>query len=278
MDHGGESRQHGGDGSIGAVSRRGLLLGGLALTVGTVMGRRRAPDGVVRIDRGAISSRHWPGREAGWVLVRPPRFDTLVIALHSLGSSARLFSETLDAAGVAHRTRLAIAAIDGGTAYWHPRADGVDTAAMVLDDFLPMLAGMGLPTDRIGLTGVSMGGYGALRLATVFPADRVAGVAVVAPAVRRRFDENRTLAFDSVAAFDANNPFGRLDRLRRVPVCIACGRDDRFYAASEALAEQLPGAVTIFDDGGHSTAYVRGHWEPVMSWLALEAGSPAWSG
>ncbi len=203
--------------------------------------------------------------------MRPPQFDTLVVALHSLGSSARLFTESLDAAGVARRTGLAIAAIDGGTTYWHPHENGVDTAAMVLDDFLPLLAGMGVPTARIGLTGVSMGGYGALRLATELPPEQVVGVGVVAPAVRRNYHENRTLAFDSERSFDANNPFGRLDRLRRIPVCIACGRDDRFYPAGVALAENLPNAVTLFDEGGHSTSYVRSHWEPVMRWLAMTA-------
>ncbi len=258
-----------GDDTGRSWSRRALLLSGAALGVASLSGRRASADGVVTIDRGTLTSRHWPGREPGWVLVRPPEYDTVVIALHSLGSSARLFSETLDAAGVARRTGLAVAAIDGGTSYWHPHADGVDTSAMVLDEFLPMLARMGLPTDRIGLTGISMGGYGALRLATVLPRERVLGVAVVAPAVRRTFEENPTLAFDDRASFERNNPFAHLDRLRGIPVCIACGREDRFYPASAALADRLPGVVTIFDEGGHSNAYVRSHWEPVMRWLAL---------
>ncbi|MDO5699533.1 MAG: hypothetical protein Q4G51_16345 [Dermatophilus congolensis] len=259
--------------SGGEINRRSVFAGAAALAVASVAGRRAERDGAVTIDRGSLTSRHWPGREAGWVLVRPPEYSTLVIALHSLGSNARLFSDTLDASGVARRTGLAIAAIDGGTAYWHPHSDGVDTAAMVLDDFIPMLAAMGLPTARIGLTGVSMGGFGALRLATVLPAERVVGVGVVAPAVRRTYNENHTLAFDSRSSFDANNPFHRIDRLRQVPICIACGRDDRFYAASVALAAELPDAVTIFDDGGHSTAYARRHWEPVMRWLAMTAGA-----
>lgn len=269
MRHDAASPEPRGDDHAGSWSRRALLLGGAAATIASLSGRRASADGVVTIDRGTLTSAHWPGREPGWVLVRPPEYDTLVIALHSLGSNARLFTETLDAAGVARRTGLAVAAIDGGTAYWHPHADGVDTSAMVLDDFLPMLTRMGLPTERIGLTGVSMGGYGALRLATVLPRERVIGVGVVAPAVRRTFDENPTLAFDDRASFERNNPFGRLDRLRGIPVCIACGRQDRFYPASAALAGRLPGSVTIFDDGGHSNTYVRSHWEPVMRWLAL---------
>ena len=57
---------------------------------------------------------------------------------------------------------------------------------MVVDEFLPMLAERGLlagPGDRIGLLGWSMGGYGALRLAALLGADRVAAVAAVSPAM-----------------------------------------------------------------------------------------------
>lgn len=258
-------------------NRRQVLLGGGLLLGAALSGRDGrsgpAPAGDhVTIERGVLQSRFWPGRDASWAVVKPARFSALVIALHPLGASSRLFTDRLDAAGVARRTGLAIAAIDGGSSYWHPRTDGIDTSAMVLRDFLPMLADRGLPTGRIGLTGISMGGYGALRMATLLPPERVAGVAVVAPAVRRRLGENYTRAFDNVAQFDANNPLAHVAELRRVPVCIACGRSDRFYRASAALAAELPQAVTLFDSGSHTSAYVRDHWEPVMQWLGFVAG------
>ena len=68
-------------------------------------------------------------------------------------------------------------------------ADGTDGGAMILDEFLPMLANdprLNLSTDRIGLFGWSMGGYGALRLASMLGAPRVAAVAVSSPAMLTR--------------------------------------------------------------------------------------------
>lgn len=132
-----------------------------------------------------------------------------------------------------------------------------------------MLARMGMDTSAIGLTGVSMGGFGALRLATLLPPEQVRGIAVVSPALRRTYWENRTLAFDDIRSFDENNPFGHVGQLARYPVCIACGRGDAFYAASRAMARELPCCTSLFTPGGHSTRYVASHWEPVMHWLAF---------
>ncbi len=55
---------------------------------------------------------------------------------------------------------FAIATVDGGTTYWHPRPNGEDAGGMVVDEFLPLLAEQGLRTDRSAFHGWSMGGYG----------------------------------------------------------------------------------------------------------------------
>ena len=34
---------------------------------------------------------------------------------------------------------VALAAVDGGERYWHPRRGGEDTGAMVVEDLLPVL-------------------------------------------------------------------------------------------------------------------------------------------
>lgn len=257
------------------VSRRGLLAGGAALALGSVLAARpwAAYPRPVRIERGTLTSAYWPGRTARWVVVGPVQPGPLVIALHSLGTNAEWFVETLDAPGVSARTGLTIAAVDGGATYWHPHENGVDTSAMVTKDFLPLLAEKGYDTSRFGLTGVSMGGYGAMRLAALLPRQRITGVAVVAPALRRSYWENRTLLFDDEETFDANNPFDHVAALRPLPVCIACGRDDDFYNACAAMANLLPRAVTLFDEGGHTTRYMAAHWGPVMQWLAFVSGS-----
>ena len=51
--------------------------------------------------------------------------------------------------------------VDGGDTYWHSRADGDDPIGMIIYEVLPRLASAGMRTGRIGITGQSMGGYGA---------------------------------------------------------------------------------------------------------------------
>jgi hypothetical protein len=41
-------------------------------------------------------------------------------------------------------TPFAMASVDGGESYWHARVDGEDAGAMVVDEFLPLLADHGL--------------------------------------------------------------------------------------------------------------------------------------
>jgi hypothetical protein len=54
---------------------------------------------------------------------------------------------------------FALASVDGGESYWHPRDSGEDAAAM-LDEFVPLLACHGLDVRPLGFLGRSMGGFG----------------------------------------------------------------------------------------------------------------------
>lgn len=240
---------------IGALAGLAPATGDLGLTAG------------VRVSRGTIDSRHLPGRPLQWRLAVPRGARGLVLALHGKGSGASVWFTALDAQRVARDTGLAIAAIDGRLSYWHPRA-GSDAPAMLTTEFLPMLAEHGLPTGRIGLTGVSMGGFGSMYLASELGPERVFGVATVSAALRRSYAATSSGAFDDEADFLRHSIFGRIDRLRRIPVWMACGTQDRFYPGNAALARQLPQSHAVFDDGGHTTAYTRAHWGPALAWLA----------
>src|SRR3954447_10669133 len=78
---------------------------------------------------------------------------------------------------------FAVATADGGTTYWHPRPNGEDAGAMVVDELLPLLAAHGLDTTRLAFQSWSMGGYGALRLAGVVGSGRVRAVAALSAAL-----------------------------------------------------------------------------------------------
>ncbi len=97
----------------------------------------------------------------------------VVIALHGAGGSpATLAPGMARAMSRAQLTRFAIICVDGGETYWHKRADGDDPAGMIVHEVLPRAAAAGMHTGRIGLAGLSMGGYGALLIAEQFSAEQ----------------------------------------------------------------------------------------------------------
>lgn len=256
------------------VSRRTVLRGGLAALAGAAgalplvgCGPRAAG---LPVREGRLSSEHWPGGKPRWNLALPPDATATVIALHGVGGDVGTFFDPPRAAELAQRHGIAVAAIDGGDTYWHARADGTDSGAMVLEDLLPVLAEAGAPVDRIGFTGVSMGGYGALLLATQLPAERVLGVAAVSAAIYFSLSES-TGAFDDEADFAEHDLFRRIDALRELPVWLACGASDSFAETNRALAAELPDAVTVFDQGAHDGTYFEGHWPEGMAFLAERA-------
>lgn len=213
--------------------------------------------------RGALRSRA-RGREVRWAVAYPPGSRpgaALRVALVLHGRSG----DSDDAFGTQALHRFlgdavhtgtppfALASIDGGDhTYWHRRADGDDPQAMLLEEFLPLMQQQGLRTDSVGLTGWSMGGYGALLLATRVP-ERISVVATDAAALWRHAGDTAPGAFDSPQDFAAHDVFAHLDRLRALPLRVGCGRSDPFIASNRALVAALPRTEHAFPRGGHTT-------------------------
>ncbi|GAA0263408.1 alpha/beta hydrolase-fold protein [Cryptosporangium japonicum] len=157
---------------------------------------------------------------------------------------------------------FALAAVDGGPRYWHPRADGDDPLGMLTDEFLPLLAGRGLQTGagrRIGLLGYSMGGYGALLFAELNAA-RVAACAVGGPAIWRSYADARR---ESASAFDSAADWSRYDVLAHgaalagVPVRVDYGTHDPNAAVMPAVRAALPEARVRESPGCHDATFWR---------------------
>jgi hypothetical protein len=189
----------------------------------------------------------------------------LVLALHGAGSDAAGMADQMAPAMMAAGVRgLAVVCVDGGDTYWHKRADGDDPVGMIQHEVFPRVGAYGLATGRIGLTGESMGGYGALLLAEQFAhaetdqhrtggvrpvqtastglAPAVAAVAALSPAIFASYADARAAngsSFDSAADFARNSVLAGLGALRRVPAWIACGADDPFSAQTDGLRARL---------------------------------------
>ena len=208
-------------------------------------------------------------RDVETVTLVPPGKASLrglrvVIGLHGAGGNAAGMAELVAPAMTAARvTGFAVICVDGGNTYWHDRADGDDPAGMIIYEVLPRAAAQGLATRRVGLTGLSMGGYGAILLAEQLatpsmlrshagtgappstpagPLPAVAAVAALSPAIFASYADAEAAgrsSFDSQADFARNNVFAGLEALRQVPTWIACGADDPFQPETSRLLARL---------------------------------------
>lgn len=190
-----------------------------------------------RLVHGSFVSAKRAGKRTGWTISYPPSSapgDQLpvLIALHAFyGDNTSPFTELhldhyLADAVAKGMPPYAIASVDGGrNRYWHKR-DPDDPGAMVLDEFIPLLGRHGLQTDRVALFGWSMGGYGALYLASVLGRQRVASVGAESPSVWDRYTDVAAGAFDGPADYAAHSLFARVDQLRGMPIRIDLGQYD----------------------------------------------------
>jgi S-formylglutathione hydrolase FrmB len=188
------------------------------------------------------------------------------VLLHGRGDTARSLVEIgydrfLALAVAAGVPPFAIAAIDGGDRYWHARRAGDDTGRMVVDELLPRLARAGLrtePRDRVALLGYSMGGYGAMLLATQLGKARVAAVVAESPALWTSPGDAAPGAFDDDADYRKYDVFARRGALAALPLKIDCGIADPFYPAAKVFADGItPSPAGSFGRGGHDYGYWR---------------------
>ncbi|THI97269.1 esterase [Nocardioides sp.] len=235
------------------------------------------PDGIVpRVTPGPSTSGSFvsearQGRTCGWTVAYPPgeaRALPVVVVLHGKGADhADAFGRdglALDvflAEAVGRGTPpFALASVDGGDSYWHARESGEDAATMVTEELLPLLERAGLDTTRIGLLGWSMGGFGALHIASGLGPDRVAAVTCMSPALFRDYGDTTPGAFDDEADFAEVTPFGRQDRLTGIPIRIDCGEGDPFYRATRDYRDSFDEAPAGgFARGDHD----RGYWRRI---------------
>ena len=211
------------------------------------------------------------GRTVGFTIAYPPNHGpgdrlALIVMLHGFGNNhaTALFGMS-PAQAVALREGgsplqpMAMVTVDGGDGYWNPHP-GDDPMAMVIDELIPFCQrkGLGVAPNRIGLMGISMGGYGALAIAERRP-DLVSVLAVVSPAVWTSYAQAHAAnagAFASASAFAAGDVIAHAGSLRGIPVRIASGADDPFQPGVERLAGVLGSNSTVeFPPGCHTEPF-----------------------
>ena len=220
---------------------------------------------------GSFISQKMAGRETKWAMSRPNGVTgelPVVIVAHALNTNERsIFGKGLNIQGVvqqyvdAGNPPFAVASVDVGRNYFHARTDGADGAAMIIDEFIPMLdksEELNLRTDRIGLYGWSMGGYGALRIGALIGAPRVAAIAASSPAMWGDPNNFPPRALDSYFDYQANSLFGQQSAFSKIPVLLSIGMADQFYTYTRQWAADLhPPAAFSTTPGGHTNRFWR---------------------
>jgi pimeloyl-ACP methyl ester carboxylesterase len=216
------------------------------------------------------------GIDTNWAIARPPgQTQPLrpVIALHGKGADAAQVmaggvEQGLAQAVGAGLPPFAVVAVDGGGGYWHNRASGDDSGAMVLDELIPMLGSQGLDTSRVAFLGWSMGGYGALLLGARLGPARTAAICAVSPALWTSSGAAAPGAFDSAEDYAANSVWG-LPALGSIPIRIDCGNSDPFHSATQQFIAQLPSPPAGgFSPGGHDGGFWSSQLPAELEWIA----------
>src|SRR6266545_420109 len=248
----------------GAVGVAAAVAGGVGLVrAGVLPGRYRLARTLGACDVGVPATTVAPGPTRFGTFGSERRGRPVCLLLHAAAGDhhapfdrLRMHHHLAQAVGGERLRPLALASADGRGSSWRP-ASGDDPFAMLLEELLPVLAGLGLRTgaDTLGVLGWSMGAGGALRLAEAAP-DRLAAVVATSPAVAAAGEEVAGAA-----------------RLRGLAVRVDCGRDDPFADATRALAASLPsGAVVNLAKGCHDGVFWQRQAPAQLRFLAAAFG------
>lgn len=225
---------------------------------------------------GSFASAARGGISTGWAIARPPgQTKPLrpVIALHGKGNDAATVMAGGVEQGLAQAVNaglppFAVVAVDGGGGYWHRRASGDDSGAMVLNELIPVLDSHGLDTSRVAFLGWSMGGYGALLLGGRLGPGRTAAICAVSPALWTSPGAAAPGAFDGPEDYAANSVWG-MPALGSIPIRIDCGDSDPFYSATKQFIAQLPNPPAGgFSPGGHDGGFWSSQLPAELTWIA----------
>jgi predicted esterase len=259
----------------GGISRRSFLVGigagAAALAAGGVVLRGRgggekpgpvpdAPVGDERVERRTSKAR---GKEVDFYTAVPAGHGDgkglpVCLILHGASATAADFDDfgfgrfLTDAVQRGARP-FVLAGATGGVLRWEPRGAD-DPRAMVRDELPAWCKERGFDTSRLALWGWSMGGYGVLRVAELYPGFARA-VAAFSPACSRG---------DAV--------FQNVSKLKGTPVGLWCGLQDEIIDTARALEKALPDpkAAGSYADGRHTRRYWNRCTPAAFDFLAAE--------
>lgn len=167
---------------------------------------------------------------------------------------------------------------DDGGSYWHNRRSG-RWGDYIVNEVIPQaIKKFNLDPKRVAISGLSMGGSGALHLAQRHPT-RFCAVAAHSPAVWASSGLSAPGAYDHAEDFTKNDPLGAISQrhdqtFKTVPLWIDIGDRDPFLEATkvmiQAIQQQGVKAETHIWSGGHDDSYWNTHQRQYLSWISQQ--------
>jgi S-formylglutathione hydrolase FrmB len=270
-----------------------------------------------RIDCDALNSRilkhpvhycvYLPASYDAGAAKHPAQSFPVLYFLHGLGDNERTLFDSggwtlLDDLRQQHKMgEFLIVAPEGGRSFYINSADGSTRYSdFFLQEFIPLIESkyrISKSRSNRAISGISMGGYGALRFAFAHPEMFSAVSAQSAALITESLQELDTAArsgaplgkllatvFGSpieAAHWRENSPFvlaARNQAVRKLNIYFNCGQDDNygFEKGAAALHEQLQKAGVKHEyhlyPGDHSLSYFLAHFTEVMEFHSREFG------
>jgi S-formylglutathione hydrolase FrmB len=199
-----------------------------------------------------------PVRHGSWLLV----------LLHGRGSPpAQFLSDPFFAelAKLGARAPVVVLLDGGDHSYWHDRADG-RWASMVTREAIPDALRRFHTADKVAIGGISMGGYGALHIATLAPRQFCA-VGGHSAALWTSAGATAPGAFDDAADYARNDVFASVGKLKGLPIWLDGGDRDPFHDADTAFAQAAHTTLHVWP-GGHDQSYWNAHIAQYLEFYA----------
>ena len=234
----------------------------------------------VRFERVYSAARH---REVTLAFYLPtganPRGLPMSILLHGLHGDARhaavgdLAEVLTSAVAKGSVPAFGFVAVDGGDNYWHENVPGDDPMAMLLDEVPQWLKerGYGQP---FAVTGVSMGGFGALLYARrrAERGDPIAATAAISPGLITSWPEMaKRRAFKNEAEWTSLDPLRHLKSTGPTALGVWIGDRDRFIEGTRRFMRDVRPEVSTVKPGGHDDGFYRKVTPDVVQFLAKYA-------
>jgi len=234
----------------------------------------------VRFERVYSNARRREVNLAFYVPTGPsPRGLPMSILLHGLHGDARhaavgdLADVLTSAVAKGSVPAFGFVAVDGGDNYWHENTPGDDPMAMLLDELPRWLKERGYG-DPFAVTGVSMGGFGALLYARrrAERGDPIAAAAAISPGLITQWPEMaKRRAFKNEGEWASLDPLRHLKSTGSTALGVWIGDRDRFIEGTRRFIREASPEVGTVKPGGHDDGFYRKVTPDVVQFLAKYA-------